>query len=338
LYFMASLNDFLLLVYLVVAAGVLTLTSIKRSVDNNSRSASYVPATNLRVIVNHKPDGTVTGSRTLADLRYLTLGSSNTYGVGLTNRYSAYPFLLSPNPTKVSNIAVKQADVAPPKVLYPSVSCIKQSINELYGPDEEFDVIVLEHDIIDFHGLYNLAQIMRTRYPDAIIILLCVWAPAHFDWYVNNERRGTFYDWANSHNVAFYDFMSTAKFHNKLDIRWPDQKQLINLHKRIENEFNTQLLFYLHDDFDRRKDPKECILQYTYYFQKDHLHLTQFGHRGVVQSIQKIVNDVAHHQSNILLQQPRVGTWLDDNKGEYDTTSCPSLNEFMQIEGGEDSI
>eukprot|EP00957_Ditylum_brightwellii_P146371 11144535-Ditylum_brightwellii.AAC.1 len=80
----------------------------------------------------------VKSTRSTDGLRFLTLGSSVTWGAGMEVRYFAYPYLLTDDRSKVTNLAVRAAG---PK--YPSV-CIQSMVSEaarVPGGSEEYDVI-----------------------------------------------------------------------------------------------------------------------------------------------------------------------------------------------------
>eukprot|EP00957_Ditylum_brightwellii_P166109 12646512-Ditylum_brightwellii.AAC.1 len=149
-----------------------TTTTVMKTATNNR--GDYTPHTNTQEALL-TTDGTpiLQQTRPLTDLKFLTLGSSVSWGAGLPNRYKAYPYLLSSNPSDSTNLAVRAAG---PK--YPSV-CLQSMLlgDKKEEKEQEYDVIVLEYYFKSKDGLYDLTSRLRIRYPDAIIILLRLWMP-----------------------------------------------------------------------------------------------------------------------------------------------------------------
>jgi hypothetical protein len=104
------------------------------------------------------------------ELRYLTFGSSITWGVGLEEpTVSAYPYLLSP---LVHNAGMKNnnndingsSNNSNGAVL--AAACTQSIVQ-----DGVYDVVVLEYSIVD-EAVVLLAQRLRRRFPHATLILL----------------------------------------------------------------------------------------------------------------------------------------------------------------------
>jgi hypothetical protein len=103
-------------------------------------------------------------------LTILAFGASNTWGARLEDRYTqAYPWMLGePNFDYVDNLAVRATGAD-----YPSL-CLESLI-----PDPEnknYDLILLEFNMGGSNGFPLLLKRVQDRYPDAIIILVHLWA------------------------------------------------------------------------------------------------------------------------------------------------------------------
>jgi hypothetical protein len=105
------------------------------------------------------------------ELRYLTFGSSNTWGAGLEEpTVEAYPYLLS---TRVHNAGIKASrtsgsnDNSSNAVL--AAACTQSIVQ-----DAVYDVVVLEYAMID-EAVVLLAQRLRQRFPHATLIWLRLW-------------------------------------------------------------------------------------------------------------------------------------------------------------------
>jgi hypothetical protein len=111
------------------------------------------------------------------NLRIATFGSSRTWGSGIQNpERDSFPSLLG-----AKNLAIRASGPE-----YPAV-CTYSMVG-----DEIYDVIVMEY-MLDFvsDALTVLAQRLRNRFPDAILIFLNVWAPRQYTYAPTNETLNT---------------------------------------------------------------------------------------------------------------------------------------------------
>ena len=98
-------------------------------------------------------------------IRYAAFGTSIAWGAYLQNRQKdAFIWQLSPN---AANFAIRASGSE-----YPA-RCLSSMIG-----DQVFDVIVLEFTMRTEHSTFELAQRLRQRFPDAVIISLRNWTPA----------------------------------------------------------------------------------------------------------------------------------------------------------------
>jgi hypothetical protein len=99
-----------------------------------------------------------------ASIRYLTFGSSSTWGEGLEHPHEqAYPWQLSP---QVHNVAARVGGISL------SAICTQSIVGE-----GVYDVIVLEFSDTDVDGVIQLAARIRQRFPLAQMIFVRLWSP-----------------------------------------------------------------------------------------------------------------------------------------------------------------
>eukprot|EP00565_Helicotheca_tamesis_P008662 CAMPEP_0185733146 /NCGR_PEP_ID=MMETSP1171-20130828/18534_1 /TAXON_ID=374046 /ORGANISM="Helicotheca tamensis, Strain CCMP826" /LENGTH=568 /DNA_ID=CAMNT_0028402783 /DNA_START=28 /DNA_END=1734 /DNA_ORIENTATION=+ len=261
--------------------------------------------------------------RSIDDLRFLTLGAMTAMTDGVSQWTSSYPYLLSSDPEKISNIAI--GSVGP---RYPSV-CIQSLVAEAAGPDgnQEFDVIVLDYHVRAKEGLYDLAKRLRMRYPDAIMILLRNWRPVHVTWFMNGKSQGSIQNWAttNNHEFGTQSFFQELR---KVDVRWQSHEERDQVYRHIQRDFNAKV-----SRFPQPSDAGFALQKYGELFDTDMNHLNKAGHEFVHKGIDTIINA----ELGIYPEQPRVGSWGDgdschswfsDGKVPLERSSNTVIEEF----------
>mmetsp|Transcript_11357 Transcript_11357/g.16471 ORF Transcript_11357/g.16471 Transcript_11357/m.16471 type:complete len:567 (-) Transcript_11357:80-1780(-) len=285
------------------------------------------------------------------DLRFLSIGASRAVTSDGTSSewYNSYPYLLSPDPSKITHLA---DGVSGPR--YPSV-CIQSLVAEamqhkvvekehdmihatdnLHGiidnpavdaedrnealTSDEYDVIILNYFMQAWDGLYDLAKRLRNRYPDAIIVMVRVWKPAHISWYKDNLRMGNLRDWSKWQDVGFdtIDFFTEISKNPNLDLRW----------QMIGNQGRDDLVASIIKDFGAHlyklpyhEDPKVSIVESRHLFSQDFTRLSTEGHHVISLGILGIV----YRQFNSYPRHPRIGTWGDGDvcHSWYMSGDCP---------------
>jgi hypothetical protein len=112
-----------------------------------------------------------------SDLRILTFGSSRSWGANIKHpERDSFPALL-----QARNLAIRASGPE-----YPAV-CTYSMVGE-----EVYDVIVIEY-MLDFvsEALNVLAHRLRTRFPDATLIFLNIWAPRQYTYIPTGETLNT---------------------------------------------------------------------------------------------------------------------------------------------------
>ena len=100
-------------------------------------------------------------------IRYLTFGSSSTWGEGLQDpQHEAYPWLLS---SSVHNVAARVGGLSL------SAICTQSIVGD---DDKVYDVIVVEFKDDDADSVVQLATRLRERFPSASLIFVRLWSPA----------------------------------------------------------------------------------------------------------------------------------------------------------------
>ena len=108
-------------------------------------------------------------------IRYLTFGSSSTWGEGLEEpQQQAYPYLLSKS---VHNVAARVGGLSLSAICTQS---IVEGINDnQYSSSVKvYDVIVTEFQDNDAESVIHLATRLRQRFPSATLIFVRLWSPA----------------------------------------------------------------------------------------------------------------------------------------------------------------
>jgi CheY-like chemotaxis protein len=145
----------LVLAFAVIAWLALVITPTDHQAgDVVSITAKRHPLT--RVPTKQKDDGSI---------RFLTFGSFDLWGHGLSDYNLAYPWLLDGN---VNNAAVHHGGTALPAV------CTESMTGE-----DVFDVIVIDYFMQVATGLDVLAKRIRKRFPNALIVFVRRWNPSH---------------------------------------------------------------------------------------------------------------------------------------------------------------
>jgi len=210
-------------------------------------------------------------------LRYLALGTSNTWGHGLGERHDAYPWLLSVDAT---NEAIRASGPN-----YPSV-CTESIIGE-----EIYDVIVLEFFAMANAGLVPLAQRLRRRFPDATIVFLAVWNPAMI-YYQDEAEVGLKYsnlkwDWSKKTGNEVKSPASLEAF-EKSPNQWMFLQDYMNQLSDAVEEARRLVNGYTLK-WDWKGDARDLLLQRHQFFADDWHHLSKEGHLLIAKGIHGIL-------------------------------------------------
>jgi len=245
-------------------------------------------------------DGTRRQLVTAGDpLRIAVFGSSHSWGATLEDRFMAYPYRLSP---RVDNFAYFASGPN-----YPAV-CTQSII----GNHAIYDLIILEYYVSGAqHGLAELARRLRSRFPEAIIIVMKFNGP--FD-----ALRAPSID-----SEEWQDLMSWKK---TLDLPNGQLNEFVN---EIENDTGVWR-FREHPNTDRAINrvvreiggyqfhlpqaatATKTLVSYLRFFDKDrHQLLSARGHEWVADMCSQIVTKhiLAHQKATRQVKRASVASW-----------------------------
>lgn len=106
-------------------------------------------------------------------IRYLTFGSSSTWGEGLAEpQQQAFPYLLSKT---VHNVASRIGGLSLSAICTQSI--VEGNRNQHASNEKVYDVIVVEFQNNDAESVMHLAARLRLRFPAAMLIFVRLWTP-----------------------------------------------------------------------------------------------------------------------------------------------------------------
>jgi len=223
----------------------------------------------------------------LENLRYLIFGTSVSWGAGLENRNTAYPYLLSKN---VKNLALRACGPN-----YPSV-CTESMVGE-----DVYDVIVLEYMTGSQDGLYPLARRLRKRFPEAKIIFLSLWYPLMLKY--EDGERVSVSKWMSREGFKREDeaMPEIVTALNKSSFPWSLDFEFLAKKAQYVQEIAKEVSGYLYfgpnkwnnpDEIPQHFDSVKMVTDNYKLFNKDWLHLSPEGHLLVAKNIHKILLDI----------------------------------------------
>jgi len=149
---------------------------------------------------------------------------------------------------------------------------------------------------------------LRTRYPDALIIILREWNPLMHVYVESPIHEGSSVNvctWAKNKGMNIFDKDKMKKVikneYNRKDIKWTWQ-QIIDQDKILIQEEAARLYGAHILPMERPEDPREWI-DYVDLFASDCHHKSIKGHAEVANRIGQFVDEVG------IVQNPRLGEW-----------------------------
>lgn len=229
-----------------------------------------------------------------SDIRYAAFGSSSTWGASLKHREEeCYVWRLSDqNQERGKNFAIRASGPN-----YPA-TCLSTMIG-----DDHLDVIVLEYYMMAESGLDKLARRARERFPDAIIVILRLWAPDRIwkngsaadkvhKWAFKNGFQGGF-----THNEDFKKtFLETAG--DGWDF-FPEGRYKKEFQENVASEVGAYIVSM---PFNEKADGPDGWLDIADHFLgNDSFHMSDKGHFWIYTQVKAIVDRVG------VPKNPRVG-------------------------------
>lgn len=329
--------------YSVLILGALGLLS---TIFNNNEVPQQ-QTTYHRVLANNVPmnERAITGNRNLlrklsthtgmGDLRLAVFGGANSYGVGLGNRFDAYPYLLSQT---VDNYA--HASAGPN---YYSV-CTETVV----GDDAMYDVIIMDYWLRYYEGLEELARRLRQRYPHAIILFIRNWLPIHFKRKINEtstEKPQSIEQWKIATGIS-----DATKINEVIQkIREDDGYWYFPSHATADDALRniTKDVGGIEFSFHHIEgDPKKTLLNYLGLFEHHrHAHISELGHKALADALYNQIEASLKSKHETLSQQISTGVhghwgngdecklWYNSGGADIEFSEQLQLREFDEHNG-----
>jgi len=233
-------------------------------------------------------------------LNILSFGTSQTYGHGLADRSNAYPYLITPYPEHVDNLALPATAADHPSL------CLESMIP--MANDKNYDLILFEYPSNQSDGLRLLLKRLRERYPQAVIMWVHVW---HF---IGRARV------AGTNNGP-----AQAGFDPNLKWEWKEGdtfssspnpardciREICHLHemKALLDEVDAVPFM-----MEQLKSPQEILDEG--WFAEDWHHLSQAGHKKVANGIAYFLQHYKPKDlwSQAFAQPKQLGSWALGDK------------------------
>lgn len=253
----------------------------------------------------------------LSQLRYVTFGSSHTWGAGVNRedgytRYDAYPYLLSPN---VTNLGIRAYNLE-----YPAL-CVNSMIK-----DNIYDVAIIMYPWYprSYAGAH-LGYVLRKRFPDMIIIYLHHVRPMQFTWvWKNGTEESLKKSWAGKHapdlkksDPLFLQKMKDYAEEHKSEGEWwfmdrkqrkNDDKSHLQLLPRMQYELGKNS--FLVDIFADALSPFDYMENFANITcDNDYHHPCHIGHSRYAAAIQLLLQKIMS-TNNYPINKPRIGEWI----------------------------
>jgi hypothetical protein len=238
------------------------------------------------------------------EIRYASFGSSCTWGSRLEDREKeAYVWRLSDlDKERGRNYAIRANGPA-----YPAL-CLSTMLGE-----EEFDVIILEFLMRSDQGLLDLAQRLRQRFPNAIIVMTSLWHPFAI---VNKKKGGTIYNWASQHGHTSSTFVHDPKFHELFlaegeteDDEWFHEVRSPGVQAWKETATEVGAYTYrLPGDTSHGGGEHGWLKMGDAFLADDSFHLSAGGHEDIAKKVKAIVDRVG------VPKQRTVNKFADDDR------------------------
>ncbi|CAB9498017.1 expressed unknown protein [Seminavis robusta] len=275
-------------------------------------------------------------------IRYLTFGSSSTWGEGLDDPHTqAYPWRLSPT---VHNVAARVGGISL------SAICTQSIVGEGI-----YDVIVMEmiEGVTDVEAVMQLARRIRQRFPIAKLVFVRLWSPASHIVYDNHVPL---LEWWNQQADApllqpqekdsllqSYPFQSALL--NSDPSRWSfaDYSQQSQEIDAVVEEVQGYL--YQLPLPNAAEQPIPIMLTSSdtmdFFHEKNPLWLSPKGHEMVAEGVQRLVRQAPEPAQPL----PQLGTWgvgdacsLWYGTGDYSTLRSRRRASLVDFSKGTDGF
>lgn len=227
------------------------------------------------------------------DLRYIAFGSETTWGIGLDDFETAYPFQLSP---KVRNAASKMGGAVLP------AACTESIVG-----NDVYDVVTIEFERFEeSHAV--LAERMRRRFPNVIILFVRLWKPSDIVYTSNSGESIDLHTWRQIHgghsiHSSELAFRMMEAGPEKWTVRVPTEPLLDAALTRV-NALSTMLPV---PDRETYSFPQNLLSILTFFSEDEPHLLTSKGHTALAREIRNAVR-LQRSQSREA-SSPLLGSW-----------------------------
>jgi len=281
---------------------------------------SWIQCAQSRIKENHKKRINLLKLLDNTNLKIVAFGTSNTWGAQLQDRSKeAYPLLLSPN---TINLAERASSPS-----YPAL-CAQSMLKE-QNTDEEVDVFILEY-VLMIENLDLLARRLRTRFPDALIIVVELWNPRRIIRTDTNQHTKLWVEQSKGYQVEFNGPEFQAVLSETKEEDWKfniDQERELMINKVVKEV--GAVLYKL----PREKNALHSMLKHGPVFVSDASHLSAHGHAVVAIGLAKIINSWSFRgrkRLGVWKEGDSCSNWFGNGKVDILHDDNMKLNEFSE--------
>eukprot|EP00545_Synedropsis_sp_CCMP1620_P013840 CAMPEP_0119014870 /NCGR_PEP_ID=MMETSP1176-20130426/10433_1 /TAXON_ID=265551 /ORGANISM="Synedropsis recta cf, Strain CCMP1620" /LENGTH=335 /DNA_ID=CAMNT_0006968115 /DNA_START=320 /DNA_END=1327 /DNA_ORIENTATION=- len=186
--------------------------------------------------------------------------------------------------------------------------------------DTLYDVIIFEYNLLADEYLEVLAQRLRARFPQAVMIFMRIWLPFQFKHAPSNkavlplvhERFGALNPEKKTAKEMLANLVEGTQPPDWIFHEREDKKALL---ERIASKVGGHVYH-----MPRPENAIEALTRYSKYYTPDMNHFTNAGHRFFQQEMVKLLHDL-----NAGELTTQLGTWVDTDSCQlwYDTGIIP---------------
>jgi len=285
--------------------------NLRRSLNEviSHSSANVFSLKDPRTVVEKGPPQTQTvvwsainGNDMPRPLNILSLGTSQTYGHGLENKdVTSYPYLITPYPDHVDNLALPATAADHPSL------CLESMIPN--ADTKSYDIILFEYTFNQSDGTTFLLKRLHERFPQALIIFVNIWNVVS-KAVVQETGQGP----------------RTAGFNPNLNWVWKSSTDTFSAHLDYTRAVkcgaeicHLQDMLRLLDQVNgvsftmpRPDTPREALQ--SGWFAPDWHHLTQQGHRFLASTLARFIATQPELWKRAFKPNKPLGSWRGGDK------------------------
>ena len=285
------------------------------------------------------------GRRLLSDDRIerfsvVAFGTSDTWGSGILEELTGenpapytYPCLLGAS--DVSNLAIRASGPG-----YPSV-CLQSMMDRGQPSPQWYQVILLEFELRADEGLLLLAQRLRQRFPDAIMVFLDVWYPRMIRVQrpsfsdresVTIQAYQRHYGFRGLHDPDFWQHLRTRTANANLTFQ--HRTDLVQLQNEIRHRVNGYVWRLPYPSTTNSSMIGPNLAHMAPLFSQDYKHLSKQGHEYVARGIRRLLRSIPNQYAPAATTRGEwqshdaCANWLLSGKCPHTLVSGLAMNVF----------